>query len=39
MTTTLVESQPDLSVVSEKDWPTMYDLPSEDPLEKAEQQA
>jgi len=27
------EQQPDLAVVSEKDWPTMYDLPSEDPQE------
>ena len=27
------EQQPELAVVSEKDWPTMYDLPSEDPQE------
>jgi Uma2 family endonuclease len=25
--------QPDLSVATQKDWPTMYDLPSEDPEE------
>lgn len=27
------DQQPDLAVVSEKDWPTMYDLPSEYPEE------
>ncbi|NJK29205.1 MAG: Uma2 family endonuclease [Acaryochloris sp. RU_4_1] len=27
------EQQPELSVLPQKDWPTMYDLPSEDPEE------